>query len=116
MRWLALTMFALAACAHSAAPDNSSAAKPANAAAAHRQSDTRCWKNADCPSGQDCLIPEGAIRGVCGEKVDELGLPDHSVTMPGDTEKTQNCSFDTDCPVSFKCKKLDALHGVCAKR
>ena len=107
MRWLSVLLL-MVACTSQASRDSETPEAG--------KSDTRCWRNGDCSGGQRCFIPEGSIKGVCGDKVDELGMPDHSVPMPTDSEKTESCSFDTDCPPLFRCKKLDALHGVCLKR
>jgi hypothetical protein len=111
VRWFIVLLVAVLGCASAVSKEGDTTAEPSRS-----DEETRCWRNADCSSGERCIVPDGALQGVCGQTVDDLGLPDHSVPMPTDREETRSCSFDTDCPPLFACKKLDALHGACVKR
>lgn len=79
-----------------------------------RSDDAReCTSDLDCGIGARCLRPEGSafFRGVCGRAVDASGLPSPSLDR-----KVGNCWSDFDCPMLFRCQKLNALDGVCVKR
>lgn len=121
---LAILVVALAGCVCPRAPGQAAATRsPGSKIAEPRKSDgdeggvalnkdKKCFSDAECTLPARCIKPKGGFGdGWCGQVVDDLGMPKIGI----DTE-VNNCSFDTDCPMFFQCKKLDALHGVCTKR
>lgn len=74
--------------------------------------DARCTSDLDCPAGAECFRPEGGgISGLCGKKVDRFGTPSGSIRR-----RVDSCRSDTDCPVRFRCERVDANTGICVQQ
>jgi hypothetical protein len=70
-----------------------------------------CSMDMDCQSPARCIKPRGnTFRGVCGQPVDSMGMPQIAVDPQG-----QKCTTDLDCPMFSRCHSLGALSGVCVK-
>jgi len=74
-----------------------------------------CSNDLSCGIGRICVKPQGSYTGTCARAVDEYGMqqfpPSRTDLGPGEG----NCSYDTDCPASFKCIKGSAMRGNCMK-
>lgn len=77
-----------------------------------------CSNDYGCSYGSTCVKDQFKMQGFCAKKVDAYGIqtltppnPD-SVYLGGEGD----CSFDTDCPIGFKCVKGQGqLKGYCLK-
>lgn len=77
-----------------------------------------CNSDFDCGFGNQCVKPAGTFgQGQCVTPVDEYGMKDISIPAPSaGPREVSSCSFDTDCPIGFRCQKKSAdLYGLCVK-
>jgi hypothetical protein len=75
-----------------------------------------CTTDYQCGFGNVCAKPGGSYTGTCAKGVNSYGNPTFTPPRldsigPGRGQ----CSFDTDCPVGFKCIKGSSLTGNCMK-
>ncbi len=78
----------------------------------------KCSSRYDCEAGSQCVKNQFETDGICAVAVDEHGRPLRPSTPPPASfgpGGSGDCSFDTQCPVGFKCVKGDALRGHCMK-
>lgn len=84
-----------------------------------QQADPGCSSDFQCGFGNVCVKDQFAVRGRCAKAVNEFGNPTNPMPRldsvnPGGTGQ---CSFDTECPVGFACRKSSGqLTGHCFKR
>jgi hypothetical protein len=80
-----------------------------------------CSSDYDCGMGNSCLKQMYQSTGVCAQRVNEYGNRDFgSGPNPGSFGPKMNdsgmCSFTTDCPIGFTCRKSSgSLKGHCIK-
>lgn len=77
-----------------------------------------CTSDYGCGYGEACVKGELESHGFCAKKVDAYGVPtmepprEDSIGVAGSGE----CSFDTECPIRFRCmKRRGELTGHCIK-
>jgi hypothetical protein len=76
-----------------------------------------CTSDYQCGVGQICVKPQYSTTGTCAQSVNEFGVPSYAPPRPSSVGIGHgNCSFDTDCPVTFRCEKAaGAVRGNCMK-
>jgi hypothetical protein len=102
-----------ASAASSGEPAQDVYARPRASAAAP----SGCHNDYQCGYGSVCVKPQFSIEGTCARAVNAYGTPTFQPpradsVMPG---SHGDCSFDTQCPVGFKCIKGSSLTGHCMK-
>jgi hypothetical protein len=75
-----------------------------------------CSSDFDCGMGNVCAKAHMQMHGVCAKAVDAYGVQ----TFPTPRDNfgpggPGQCTFDTQCPVGFKCLTNGALSGNCVK-
>lgn len=76
-----------------------------------------CTSDYACGIGFECVKPQFSSTGTCARTVTPMGMPVYSQPRPYSVGPggPGACSFDTDCPVTWKCIKGGALTGHCMK-
>ena len=79
--------------------------------------EVECTSDYNCGVGYKCVKAPLKSRGVCMKSVDEHGLqqynlPDSNSIGPN-LDLDGECTFDTDCPIGFKC---DPNYKTCIKK
>ena len=77
---------------------------------------TACTSDFSCGIGAQCVKKPFKSRGVCMKTVDEYGTRTFDLPRTnsvGPRMDSGECSFNTDCPIGFKC---DRGYKVCVKR
>ena len=79
--------------------------------------ESECTSDFSCGIGFKCMKAPLKSSGVCMKNVDEHGLkqynlPDSNSVGPN-LDLDGQCTFDTDCPIGFKC---DRNYKACIKR
>ncbi len=82
-----------------------------------RNVEVECTSDYNCGVGYKCVKAPLKSRGVCMKSVDEFGvkqfnLPDSNSVGPN-LDLDGQCTFDTDCPIGFKC---DPKYKACVKK
>ena len=80
-------------------------------------SEVECTSDYNCGVGYKCVKAPLKNRGVCMKSVNEFGvkqfnMPDSNSVGPN-LDLDGQCTFDTDCPIGFKC---DPKYKACIKR
>ena len=78
-----------------------------------------CSSDFDCGIGHRCLKNFGELSGICAKTVNEYGSPTYDLPEIDSIGVGQggNCSFTTDCPLGFDCRKnAGQLYGFCIKQ
>lgn len=81
--------------------------------------ESRCRSDFECGIGRVCVKPPYSYTGTCAIPVNEYGTPvpgvlRHDSIGPG--EPKGQCSWDSDCPVGFRCTKANGqLYGHCMR-
>jgi hypothetical protein len=80
-------------------------------------SNSGCTSDYQCSPGQVCAKDSLAFRGVCATSVNPYGVPTYAQPDPASVQPgTGACSFDTECPIGFRCVKTSGgLKGNCMK-
>jgi hypothetical protein len=74
-----------------------------------------CNSDFDCGMGYSCVKEPYNSSGVCMENVDEYGIQQFdlpSLDSVGPRMDDGDCTFDTDCPIGFRC---DLRYKVCVQ-
>lgn len=76
-----------------------------------------CTSDYSCGIGFKCVKAPLKSSGVCMKSVDEYGLKQYNLpssnSVGPNLDLDGQCSFDTDCPIGFKC---DRNYKACIKR
>ena len=76
-----------------------------------------CSSDFECGIGNKCVKAPLQSQGACMKSVDEYGLPKFDTPSAKSVGPNMNisgdCSFDTDCPVGFRCHPQ---YKACVKR
>lgn len=76
-----------------------------------------CASDYSCGIGFKCVKAPLKSSGVCMKSVDEYGLKQYNLpnsnSVGPNLDLDGQCSFDTDCPIGFKC---DRNYKACVKR
>ena len=80
-------------------------------------SEEGCTSDYSCGIGFKCVKAPLKSSGVCMKSVDEYGLKQYNLpnsnSVGPNLDLDGQCSFDTDCPIGFKC---DRNYKACIKR
>ncbi len=68
-----------------------------------------CFSDFNCSYGYQCVKAPYQSQGVCMQavniyKIPTYPAPDINSVMPN-TNQSEGCNFDTDCPIGFKCNR-----------
>ena len=76
-----------------------------------------CTSDFNCGYGEKCVKPPLKTSGECMKTVDEHGtktnIPKSTKSVLPNMNTQGDCSFDTDCPIGFRC---DRQYKACIKR
>lgn len=76
-----------------------------------------CTSDFNCGIGNKCVKAPLKSRGICMKSVDEFGLKNYNLPSTDSVGVNLNldgqCSFNTDCPIGFKC---DRNYKACVKK
>jgi hypothetical protein len=78
----------------------------------------RCTSDYQCGIGHRCMKDSYSLNGVCAKVVDQYGVPQPgAMPRPDSVGVGQGtCSFDTQCPIGFRCVKTSGgLRGNCMR-
>jgi hypothetical protein len=79
-------------------------------------SEASCYSDFDCGIGNKCVKQQFQSDGVCMKTVNEYGTQKYDMPKTnsvGPKMDSGSCSFDTDCPIGFRC---DRKYKECIKR
>lgn len=88
------------------------------AAASYSSQGYSCTSDYSCSYGEACVKAQYAASGYCAKKVDSNGIQQYtppSSKSIGIEMGDDMCSWNTDCPVGFKCVKNGGIKGHCMK-
>lgn len=77
-----------------------------------------CTSDFECGTNQICVRPSGEAvgKGQCVTRATQLGMPlmSRQTVQP---HTINACHFDTECPLTYRCKKVEPsdLAGMCVK-
>jgi hypothetical protein len=77
-----------------------------------------CSSDYDCQYGSRCLKGFTRTQGTCAQSVNEFGTPTFAPPSPNSIMPggDGDCSWDTECPIGFQCRKpLGQIKGHCLK-
>jgi hypothetical protein len=79
--------------------------------------DASCTSDYSCGVGNVCVKPQFSSTGTCARAVNQFGTPTYTLPRSDSVGPGQgNCSFDTDCPISFHCEKSGGqIRGNCMR-
>lgn len=76
-----------------------------------------CNSDFECGIGNHCVKPPLQSTGTCMKTVSEYGVQEYNLPRTESVLPNMNlngqCSFDTDCPINFRC---DSQYKACVKR
>jgi hypothetical protein len=91
---------------------SSSSSAPSAATARPKE----CNSDFECTYGEKCVKPNYSGTGSCMKAVNNYGLPQYDLprlnSVGPKTPSRSDCSYDTQCPIGFKC---DSKSGACVK-
>jgi DNA-directed RNA polymerase subunit RPC12/RpoP len=73
-----------------------------------------CSSDYECGIGNRCVKAQYSSTGTCMKTVNQYGTPTYDLPDPNNIgiNPYKKCSFDTDCPIGFKC---DSSYNACVK-
>jgi len=74
-----------------------------------------CYSDFNCGMGGACVKEPFKNKGVCMKTTNSYGVRTYNAPSTNSlgTKSSGSCSFNTDCPIGFKC---DRRYKECVKR
>ena len=74
-----------------------------------------CYSDFNCGMGAACVKEPFKNRGVCMKTTNNFGVRTYNAPSTNSlgTKTSGSCTFNTDCPIGFKC---DRRYKECVKR